>query len=383
MDELIKISRRYGADPAFVLAGGGNTSFKKGNRLWVKASGHALATIGPNGFVELDRDALEAMLNYEWPADAKEREALFIERVMATRLHPELKQRPSVEALIHHLLPDALVVHTHPGIVNALTCCADGEKLAAELFGEDVLWQPYVDPGVVLAQALRSSIAGHVDRTGRPPAAILLANHGLIVSGKSADEIQKTSDRLLGEIAKYLGSKPAEAWDVGRLESHREVLESYAQAMKRLAPELHVVADASAAIGRLAGSKGGRDAALAGPLTPDQIVYCRSVPLWIEKPSDDPIIAQKQCGDAREAYLQKFGLDPWVGLIAGEGMIAFRESAKLAEVTRSIYVDSAEVYHNAARLGGMHVLSSRDRRFIEEWEVEAYRRSVMSKSAAS
>ena len=58
IDQLIEVSRRYGADSRFVIAGGGNTSFKTADRLWVKASGHALATITEDGFAVLDRAKL-------------------------------------------------------------------------------------------------------------------------------------------------------------------------------------------------------------------------------------------------------------------------------------------------------------------------------------
>jgi len=382
MRDLIEISRRYGADSAFVLAGGGNTSFKQGNRLWVKASGHALATIGADGFVELDRDALEAMLNSDWPRDPKEREACFIERVMAARISPQLNQRPSVEALLHHLLPDALVVHTHPGIVNALTCCINGEKLATELLGDEVLWQKYVDPGVILAQALGKSLAQHRQRTGRAPLAILLANHGLIVSGNSAFEIQAISNRIVGRIREHLSTLPPLSWEDRLYPSHQVILANYANAMSRLIPGVSVALDESEPITRLVGSVQGQDAALGGPLTPDQIVYCRSFPIWIENPSAELNEAERQLNEARTAYIEKHGLEPWAGLIAGAGLITFRDSEKLAQVTRSIFVDAAAVYQNAARLGGVQALGRRDQQFIEHWEVEAYRRSVMSKSAS-
>jgi rhamnose utilization protein RhaD (predicted bifunctional aldolase and dehydrogenase) len=380
--DLIAISRRYGADPAFVLAGGGNTSFKSGNRLWVKASGHALATIGADGFVELDRDALQGMLVDRWPDDAKVREAQFVARVMASRLHPERNQRPSVEALLHHLLPDPLVVHTHPGVVNALTCCVDGERLARELLGDRVLWQPYVDPGVFLAQTLSRAFEDHRQRTGQNPEAILLANHGLIVSGKSALEIAEISDRMVRRLHDRLASQPPSPWARATYPRKREAIAVFARAIAESLPQHHVVTDESAAVIELASCEAGRDAALAGPLTPDQIVYCRSIPLWIEKPASDSMRAAEQFQLARRAYLDQHGLDPWVCLIAGSGMIALRESAKLAEITRSLYADAASVYCGAARLGGVRVLNQRDRQFIEQWEVEAFRRQVMSQSAA-
>jgi rhamnose utilization protein RhaD (predicted bifunctional aldolase and dehydrogenase) len=377
--ELVALSRRYGGDPAFVLAGGGNTSFKKGNRLWVKASGHALSTIGPEGFVELDRDALESMLAADWPYDSREREALFIERVMASRIHPQLNQRPSVEALIHHLIPDSFVVHTHPGTVNALTCCINGEKITHQLFCDDVLWQPYVDPGVILAKTLKRSLAQHEHRTSRAPVAIFLANHGLIVSADRAPDIENTSARLLSTIRQHIDATPALQWTQETTCDPSQLLDCYAKALTHLRPSLHVVSDAGPAIAYLACTDQGRAQALAGPLTPDQIVYCRSVPILIENPSPDPDQTQQQLRAALIAYESAHEFDPWIALIAGAGMIAFRESTKLAQVTRSIYLDAAVVYHDAARLGGVHVLDRRDRQFIEQWEVEAYRRSIAAR----
>src|SRR5512145_1234194 len=77
LDVLVKLSRFYGSDPDFVLAGGGNTSVKIGDRLHVKGSGHALATIPPEGFVEMDRKPLEALLNSQLSEGRMEREAEF------------------------------------------------------------------------------------------------------------------------------------------------------------------------------------------------------------------------------------------------------------------------------------------------------------------
>ncbi|MBV8781171.1 MAG: hypothetical protein JO353_07215 [Phycisphaerae bacterium] len=104
---------------------------------------------------------------------------------------------------------------------------------------------------------------------------------------------------------------------------------------------------------------------------PDQIVYCRSFPLWI---ADQPIDA------AWSEYDAAYGVSPWLAVIAGAGVLAFRESAKLAHVTRSVFADAMRISRNAEQLGGIHPLNARDRQFIEGWEVEAHRRSVMSQS---
>src|SRR5690554_7554512 len=74
VQKLAELSRFYGSDIKYVIAGGGNTSFKDGQHLWVKASGHALATITEEGFAQLDRSRLNAMAEKNYSSDAAERE---------------------------------------------------------------------------------------------------------------------------------------------------------------------------------------------------------------------------------------------------------------------------------------------------------------------
>ena len=64
LDVIVKLSRFFGADPSFVLAGGGNTSCKMDDVLYVKGSGTALATMTRDGFVKMDREEAKR----GWPA---------------------------------------------------------------------------------------------------------------------------------------------------------------------------------------------------------------------------------------------------------------------------------------------------------------------------
>ncbi|MFQ9502884.1 MAG: class II aldolase/adducin family protein [Alistipes indistinctus] len=72
--QLIRISQFYGSDSRYVIAGGGNTSYKNADKLWVKASGHALATITEEGFAVLDRNKLNVISQKQYPADTAARE---------------------------------------------------------------------------------------------------------------------------------------------------------------------------------------------------------------------------------------------------------------------------------------------------------------------
>ena len=114
MKTLIKLSRLYGSDPDFLLAGGGNTSLKTRERLWIKASGHSLATITADEFVELDRKALDALLERKADESPLRREEHFTEAILAACIHPEKGQRPSVESVLHHLM------HSNNGEIQAL-----------------------------------------------------------------------------------------------------------------------------------------------------------------------------------------------------------------------------------------------------------------------
>ena len=101
IDALVEVSRYYGNNPDYVLAGGGNTSWKTKDTLYVKASGFSLAEAARDSFVEIDRKALELILEKKYPPSAEDRESAVLKDMMAARRQGE--KRPSVEALLHGL----------------------------------------------------------------------------------------------------------------------------------------------------------------------------------------------------------------------------------------------------------------------------------------
>ena len=122
---LADMSNLYGSNPEFVLAGGGNTSYKNEDWLFVKGSGTALATIKPGEFVKMDRHALGAMWDKDYPAGEAEREAAVLADMMAARA-PGENRRPSVETLLHELFAQRYVLHVHPAAINGITCAKGG-----------------------------------------------------------------------------------------------------------------------------------------------------------------------------------------------------------------------------------------------------------------
>jgi len=388
IDTLVELSRAYGSDPTFVLAGGGNTSAKTDDTLYVKASGHALATIGPDGFVAMDRHALRRLAAGELGDDPVEREKKFKAGVYAARLQPERDQRPSVECLLHELIPERFVVHTHSTLVNALACCDAGEAITRELFGDEVLWVGYVDPGYTLARTICAALD---KRAGQArPFAIIMQNHGLILGGETAEEIRAKTDRIVGAIRERLAAATSDG-DFGtghRIEAGGadDLLRIIAPALRGLLAEretLKVVTfDDSESILNFVCSSRGPAATQLGPITPDQIVYCGSFPTWFDPDSDDdePAIIEQLRGAIAE-HKEMHNATPRIVVVNGVGLFAVGDTYAAAENARAVYADAISVMTHADRLGNIHPMASMDRRFIEEWEVESYRRNVARKAS--
>lgn len=393
IEQLVALSRLYGSDPSFVLAGGGNTSAKIGDRLFVKGSGHALATISADGFVEMDRAALRALLDRQLGPDRTEREEQFKQAVLAARLHPDRGQRPSVEALLHELMPRTFVVHTHSTLANMVTCCRDGERIARELFGDELLWIPEVDPGFVLAQELRTRLTEFKRATGRDcPRLVLMQNHGLVVAGNTPEEVRGHTDWLIGKLRSRLDEvqgRPAFGTSRPSLasETTRRWVNLVAPALRGLlatSATLKIVCfNDSPAVAELVRGQDGRDIALAGPLTPDQIVYCRSFPLWFTPPADvDEPGLVSSLREAIAVHRQQHASDPQVVLVEDVGLFAVGDDLKSARTAADIYADIVQVTAGAQRLGGVRQMDPSMRTFIEEWEVESYRKQVAAAGQA-
>ena len=78
IETLVEFSNRYGKNAAFVLAGGGNTSYKNEDYLYIKGSGTSLAAITEEGFVKMDRAKLAAiwknMMRFSFPVMKSKRQ---------------------------------------------------------------------------------------------------------------------------------------------------------------------------------------------------------------------------------------------------------------------------------------------------------------------
>jgi len=365
-----------GSDPETVLAGGGNTSVKDGETLWIKASGIALAGIDESGFVEMDRGKLAELMELDLGPDPTVREDRFKAHVMAARLHPGKGQRPSVECALHNLIEAAYVVHTHPTWVNMVACSREGEAVCRELFGDEALWVPYVDPGFVLAKELKQRLEEWTLRHGRPyPQLILMGNHGLIVSADSLEQAEAVQNMAVAKVKGRVGDLGFDT-DTARGQA-KDRIERIAPALRVLLAEdglaKTVCFDDSPPTLDIVLDPKGLEIVRGGPLTPDQIVYCKSFPLWLSSPQADEI---ERMREALDRHRLETGFQPRVILVEGLGLFAVGTDYVSADTARCVYVDALKVMKGASKLGGIRFLGRREREFIDGWEVENYRRAV-------
>ncbi|MBA7470469.1 MAG: SDR family NAD(P)-dependent oxidoreductase [Spirochaeta sp.] len=373
LQELINISRYFGTNPDFILEGGGNTSIKSDRHLYIKASGISLADISASGFVKLERKALAEIRQKDYPAAAQVREAEILKDLLAAR-SAEDNKRPSVETLLHDLLPQRYVVHSHPAMVNALTCARNGKAEAESLLGTKALWIPSVKPGLTLALTLKEALAEYARLNQTPPQIILLQNHGLVIGANSPEEIKEITRSLIKKIESRITRKPdytTSACDHERVTLIAPVIRTLLRKEKEGSI---CVFHTNREIAGLVRSRKDFEP-LSSAFTPDHIVYSGHRALFIPAASD--MEEQYHTIKAELAvYQQENGCNPRVIAIQDLGIFTWGKSKKEADAAFTLFLDATAIAVYAESFGGFQFMTPDLISFIREWEVEAFRKKV-------
>ena len=202
LNQLIKLSQKYGQNPEYIIAGGGNSSFKNNEKMWVKASGTSMANIKEDGFVCLDREKMQVISSKKYSDDVTAREQEVKEDLHNAILFPEGK-RPSVEASMHEIIRYAFIMHTHPTLVNGVLCANNSKEIINDLFGDEVVYVPYTDPGYILFKEVDMALQKYRSEKGKEPQIIFLENHGVFVGAETTEEI----NQIYSEIESKLNQK--------------------------------------------------------------------------------------------------------------------------------------------------------------------------------
>jgi len=351
LDQITALSHEFGTTN-YVRGGGGNTSVKTADTLWVKPSGTTLIGLTPDAFVALDREKLAQLYKITPPGDAAAREAV-VKNVMSAAVLPGSSGRASVEAPLHDSLSATFVVHTHPAMVNGMTCAGNGKAACEELFS-DALWLDYIDPGYTLCMQVRDEIKRFKDKIGFEPAVIFLKNHGVFVAGSTPDEIRQSYETIIGTLKQQ--------YEQAGIPTKLKISPSPDAECQKITEQKICAAYGNDALSIAAA---GKTALPDGPVSPDHTVYAKSYYLKTE-PTVETI----------SAFEKQHGYKPHI-IACEDGVYGIGPTEKKAVLALELALDAAHVCQLADAFGGIEYMTDRAREFIENWEVESYRSKQM------
>jgi len=378
ISELLRISDFFGQNKDYVTAGGGNTSFKDEKIIWIKASGTKLGGLTEEGLAALSREKLHLISDKSYSEEPAKREEEIKEDLVSAILEPGSGKRPSVETSLHEIIKYAYVVHLHPAIINGILCSRNARNLIIQLFGDTALFVPYTDPGYTLFVKLKSDIIKYRETYNYDPQIIFLENHGLFVSAGSTEEILTLYDEIISKVKTVIDPV-----------IDRELL-PYNPVLNKALPVIRMLLSEekpkivrhrnNMLIGKFYKSQSDFQK-ISHPLTPDIIVYCKSRYMYIEQSSTAARIIESFKGQL-ERFVQEFNFMPKVIIIKDMGIFAVENDYASAETVLDVYEDLLKICHYTSFCGGTKLLTPDQIDFIDNWEVENYRRKVASKGVS-
>jgi len=370
-------SRLLGRDTSLVLHGGGNTSVKVTEKnivgeeqslLCVKGSGWDLETIDTPGFPAVNLDHLIKLAQLESLSDPQ------MVNELRTHMTDAGAPTPSVEAILHATLPYKFVDHTHADAVVTITNTPGGLERIKQIYGDTVVYVPYIMPGFDLARLC--AIEFEKQRNDNTIGMVLM-NHGIFSFADDAKQSYERMITLVGMAEDYI--KAQHGWDLNYDTPTKAAVDPVALAELRL--------DVSKAGGFAVVLRSQRDEkamsfcnradvskiSQQGPATPDHVIRTKRLPM-IGRDVDAYVDAYKAYFDnnAASAREPKTMLDtaPRVILDKELGMVTAGKSAKEANIIADIYDHTMDIIARAELMGGWQALSAQDIFDMEYWDLE-------------
>jgi len=406
VDLLVYRSNLLGADRRVCNWGGGNTSLKtletdfRGRQrqvLWVKGSGSDLAAATRKSFTPLFLDDVLPLLARQAMSD--EEMIAYLSHCVMGQGHP----RQSIETLLHAFLPYPHVDHTHPDAIISLACAEGGREIAQEIFGDELVWAPYLRPGFLLSKIIAEAVAANPEAR-----LVVMEKHGLITWGETAEECYASTLAVIEEAGCHLAGKAAgrplfggEAVAPLAVDERRALLARVLPAVRGAVCRsqgsiLHV--EATADVLAFVGSRDGSRLSQVGAACPDHLVHTKRVPLWVDwapshgSPESDAEALAAAVRDGVEHYAaadraycaaQRSAASPEgepprdpfprVILIPGVGMITTGKDKASAEIAAGLYERALAVMAGAEALSRFVSLTPAESYAIEHWPLELYK----------
>ncbi|MFA7084775.1 MAG: class II aldolase/adducin family protein [Arcobacteraceae bacterium] len=360
-------SNLLGRSDELVLHGGGNTSVKtKVNGediLYVKGSGWDLVSIKAEGFAPVKLDTLIQMAKLESLSDSD-----MVTQQKAAMIDKNAPN-PSVEAILHAIIPYKFVDHTHADAVVTLSNCLSGYENIKTVF-PNFLIIPYVMPGFILAQRIYEMTK---DFDWCKCEGIILHNHGIFTFD---DDAKKSYDKMIEAVSlaeaflafnaplELPNNLEAKVFDTKKLQALMSVEKGFEVEMNINQTPLALF------YSTLENEKITR-----GVLTPEHIIRTKRIPLVVEDENiEASIVAYKK---AYETYFKSFAKEeimlnpaPNYAIVKGVGVVSFGKTQKEADIINDIITHTMRSVLQADKLGGYLSISLKDSFEMEYWELE-------------
>ena len=361
LDLRVYTSNLLGQSDELVLHGGGNTSVKStvdGEEiLYVKGSGWDLVSIKAEGFAPVKMRTLLEMAALETLSDSDmvtQQKAAMIDKSAPN---------PSVEAILHALIPFKVVDHTHADAIVTISNSKNGLKLIEELF-PNFLVIPYVMPGFILAQKIYEMTKENFEWESCE--GIILHNHGIFTFD---DDAKKSYEKMIDAVTL------AEEFLEKNAPIMLEELDAKEFDVNLLQIDKFMHVNQTPLALKYASQENLRAAVTRGVLTPEHILRTKRVPLVVE--NGDVEDALKHFKVAYETYFNAYKSDeimldpnPKYAVIKDFGVVTFGKTQKEADVINDVVEHTMMAVMRADKLGGYKSISIPDSFDMEYWELE-------------
>jgi rhamnose utilization protein RhaD (predicted bifunctional aldolase and dehydrogenase) len=370
IDYRVYTSNLLGKDDSLVLHGGGNTSVKLSidgeEILYVKGSGWDLSSIKPEGFAPVKLSTLLEMVQEESMTDME----------MVTRQRAAMVDNtapnPSIEAILHAIIPFKFVDHTHADAVVTISNSMRGKEIIKELY-PDFLIIDYVMPGFELAKAIYNAMQ---ELSWDNINGIILHNHGIFTFDDSAKESYNKMLNSVEIAEKYLDNNAVIKVNHNYMSKDLHIVELVNYLSELKSTELKFIFNNSP-LAKLYSSQDNLEKfATRGVLTPEHVLRTKIKPLILDSEDDYNSKIESYIEDYKN-YFSRYSTDeimlnpaPNYIIIRNKGIITLGKTEKEAQIINDIIQHTMLSVLRADKLGGYKSISEQDTFAIEYWELE-------------
>lgn len=410
VERLIYRSNILGSDQRITNTGGGNTSSKiieqdplTGENvevLWVKGSGGDLRTSKRENFSSLYQQKLVDLQRLYEKEPEKGPKTPAEDKMVAMYTHATFNLNPrasSIDTPLHSFIPVKHVDHMHPNAAISVAAAKNSERLTKEIYGDEVIWTPWLRPGFELGLALQRVCAEHPNAKG-----VILGQHGLINWANNDKECYDLTLSLIEKAANYIEAKykgkggDAKAFGGPKYQTldelrRREVFAAILPWLRGQVSQknrfIGTIQDDENILRFVNSSDAPRLAGL-GTSCPDHFLRTKIKPLYVDwnPQSEDVDILKKKLQNGLQKYREDYAAyynrckrpnspamrdpNPTVILIPGLGMVAWGKDKSESRVTAEFYNCAVEVMRGSEAIDQYIALPQQEAFDIEYWLLE-------------